>query len=227
MEYHLCFVPSAILFRPDTLCCWSDGSFLLRFLLCNRVQTFICDSVELLFGHSSDSVPWSSGTRACCEACGSPLCLIILVWQRQPQSLYPRVLRGSRPIAFRQFAQLFSATARLVKASVLIAVAAVNRDSEWEQIKTWCWHICLIIYTWSSIAVAQLHELTDLRCVIWILRGGSSAALLSVCLHPVRSHEWSLTWIDGNNTACRMISGPTRGNRWSSSWSTDYPGELE
>ena len=60
------------------------------------------------------------------------------------QSLYPvHVLFGSRPNAFRQFALLFSAIARFVKASALIAVAAAIRDSEWEQIKTPCRHSCL------------------------------------------------------------------------------------
>ena len=48
MKYHLCFCvfqqySRPFVFRADTLCCWSDGSVLSRFLLRNhcRVGTFI------------------------------------------------------------------------------------------------------------------------------------------------------------------------------------------
>ena len=74
-------------------------------------------------------------------------------------SLTVHVLHGSRPIALRQFALLFSATVRSVKAAGLIAVAAAVGDSEWELIKTSC---CFHRTQSSSHAVVQPHEHSDI-----------------------------------------------------------------
>ena len=60
------------------------------------------------------------------------------------------------------FALLFSAISRFVKASALIAVAAAIGDSEWEQFKTSCRHSCLHRTPRYAYAVAQPHEHSDI-----------------------------------------------------------------
>ena len=72
------------------------------------------------------------------------------------------VLLGSRPNAFRQLALLFSATARFVKASALIGVAAAIRDSECEDFKTSSRHSCLDRTPRYVHAVPQSHEHSEI-----------------------------------------------------------------
>ena len=77
-------------------------------------------------------------------------------------SLSKCLLLGSRPIAFRHFALLFSAIARFVKASALIAVAAAIRDSECEHFKTASRHGSLHRTPRYVHAVAQSHEHSEI-----------------------------------------------------------------
>ena len=119
------------------------------------------------------------------QSCHDFFCATTVVWERslgstsvfQPilaHSLHPiqtrsvltrdraHLLHGSRPIAPRQFALLFSAISRFVKAAGLIAVAAAIRDSECEHFKTASRHSCLHRTLSSSHAVAQSHEHSEI-----------------------------------------------------------------
>ena len=201
MNFHLCFMPLAIpYFRSQQSAQWTLSLFMIPEFHITAESVLSCSQ---LFSKSGQD-------------------LVCLLSVPSVFLAYRACVAWLKPNAFRQFALLFSAVARFVKAAGLIAVAAAIRVSEWEQIKTPCRHSCLHRTPRYVFAVAQPHEHSEIgksaKNSQW-LRSSACASTLRTSrrlLSKCRRH------FSNSNTNFKFWELVSR--RWKHSCNSNQPG---